>query len=82
MINLSEGSLDLFKKFAYWAEWFSGNPWVEDLTKEQLGNLTDLKRKGLLTTQDYAPGESYVVFTEAGKALVAELGFATDNWHY
>lgn len=70
---------DLFRDFAYWANEFGGNPWVE-ITKEQRGNLSDLKRRGLLTTAEYEPGESYVIFTPEGKKLAEELGYSTENW--
>jgi hypothetical protein len=51
--NLTSASLDLFLAYAEDAGNWSGNPWVDgnvSLDAAGRGNLTDLKRKGLLQT--------------------------------
>jgi hypothetical protein len=72
MTSITPASLELFKGLADDAANWSGTPpaWV---SKEERGNLTQLKRAGLLTTFDYE-GDAWVDFTEAGKALAAEHG--------
>jgi hypothetical protein len=71
-------SLELFLSLANDAANWSGIPLLGGnvATDKQLrGNLTDLKKKGLLTTfKD--EGEIWVHFTEAGKALAAEHGIS------
>lgn len=54
------------------AEW-GGQPLI-DITKEQRGNLSDLKKKGLIETfRD--EGCDWAIFTPAGVELAAELGY-------
>ena len=69
---LTPDSLALFLELARDAANWSGTPptWV---TKEQRGNLTHLKKAGLLSTFEDR-GDSFAVFTEAGVALAAEHG--------
>jgi hypothetical protein len=74
--NLTSASLDLFLAYAEDAGNWSGNPWVDgnvSLDAAGRGNLTDLKRKGLLQTFT-DDGDAYIVFTDAGKTLAAEHG--------
>lgn len=70
--NITPESLDLFLDLAKDAGNWSGNPPVWG-TKEQRGNLTQLKRAGLLTTFTDR-GDAFAEFTEAGQALAAEHG--------
>jgi hypothetical protein len=63
----------LFKELADDAGNWSGTPLL-DISSAQRGNLTDLKKLGLVTTwRD--EGCDWVNFTDAGKALAAEMGF-------
>jgi hypothetical protein len=74
--NLTSASLDLFLAYAEDAGNWSGNPWVDgnvSLDAAGRGNLTDLKRKGLLQTLTDGR-DAYIVFTDAGKTLAAEHG--------
>ena len=63
----------LFKELADDAGNWSGTPLL-DITAAQRGNLTDLKKLGLITTFK-SDGWDFVDFTDAGKALAAEMGF-------
>lgn len=71
-MTLTPASLELFKSLADDAANWSGTPpaWV---TKEERGNLTQLKRAGLLTTF-VDEGDPFAEFTAAGVALAAEHG--------
>jgi len=74
--SLTPDSLALFLAYADDAGNWSGNPWVDgniSLSAAGRGNLTDLKRKGLLETQT-DDGDAYIIFTDAGKALAAAHG--------
>ena len=72
MTNISTDSLNLFIELASDAENWSGQPLI-DITKEQRGNLSDLKKKGLITTfRD--DGCDWADFTDAGIAFAAEHG--------
>lgn len=72
MTKLTEASLALFKALADDAANWSGTPpaWV---SKEERGNLTQLKRAGLLTTF-VDEGDPFAQFTDAGIAFAAEQG--------
>lgn len=69
---LTELSEKLFRELAEDAPNWSGTPpfWG---TKEERGNLTQLKRAKLVTTFDY-DGDVWIDFTDAGKAHAAEIG--------
>lgn len=69
--DLTPASLALFRELAGWAGDWSGTPLV-DLTASQRGNLTDLKRNGLLTTFD-DDGCLFAMFTQAGVDLAASI---------
>lgn len=78
--NLTNASLELFLALVEDAPNWSGEPLFGGNvggSKADEGNLTDLKRKGLLTTLDDG-GDAFVIFTDAGKALAAEHGFGAD----
>lgn len=69
-------SLELFLDYARDAGNWSGTPLVGGNvggSKEERGNLTQLKRAGLITTFRW-DGEVWIDFTDAGKALAAEHG--------
>lgn len=72
--DLTPASIDLFKSLVKMAPDWSGSPLVE-VTRQERGNLTDLKVKGLLTTQD-SDGCMFANFLPAGVALATELGLA------
>lgn len=70
---LTAETQNLFVSLVEDAPNWNGQPMV-DITKEQRGNLSDLKRKGLIETfRD--EGCDWVNFTPAGIALATELGF-------
>jgi hypothetical protein len=71
-MNLTPASLAVFIRHAKDAGNWSGHPML-DITYEQRGNLTDLKVKGLVTT-DRDEGIEWMHFTDAGKAFAAEYG--------
>jgi len=73
MTNLTDTTLALFDSLADDAGNWSGTP-LFDGTKELRGNLTQLKRAGLVKSF-MDDGNSFVSFTEAGIAFAAERGF-------
>lgn len=75
-MNITEKSLALFLAYARDAGNWSGSPLVGGNvggSKEDRGNLTQLKQAGLLTT-DTDEGCTWINFTDAGKTLAAEHG--------
>ena len=75
-MNITDTSLNLFLDYAEDAGNWSGTPLVGGNvggSKEDRGNLTQLKRAGLLTTfaED---GDTWISFTPEGKRLAAEHG--------
>ena len=75
MIKLTEASKALFIELAKDADnWGSMVPTDCNVivTSSQRGNLTQLKRQGLITTR--VDEGTWVLFTEAGVAYAAELG--------
>lgn len=74
MTALTTESLSLLLALARDAANWSGVPPTDGnvgVSKEERGNLTDLKRKKLISTFT-DDGETWVVFTERGKEFVAE----------
>ena len=74
--NLTDGSLELFLDLAADAPNWSGQPLFGGNvggSQASKGHLSDLKKKGLVTTQE-DEGLSWVIFTDAGKALAAKHG--------
>jgi len=70
-IDITQASRDLFFEFARDAINWNGQPLVNgnvQMSREQRGNLTQLKRAGLLTT-DTDEGCIWVQFTEVGVAF-------------
>lgn len=77
--NITAQSLALFLAYARDAGNWSGTPLVGGNvggSKEDRGNLTQLKRAGLITTNIEDRNLTWVYFTDAGKALAAEHGVA------
>ena len=70
--TLTTRSHDLFMGFAEAAGDWSGTPLFEG-GKSWAGNLTDLKKVGLLTTST-DEGCTWILFTEAGEAYALAHG--------
>jgi hypothetical protein len=73
---LTAKSLALFLDYARDADNWSGTPLVGGNVggfKQDRGNLTQLKRAGLIRTFT-DEGNTWLSFTDAGKALAAEHG--------
>lgn len=80
--NLSASCLAYFLALAADAANWSGAPCLgANVTqgRRENGFLTDLKKKGLLTTQKDEDGWEWVYFTDAGKDLAAAHGHAIDD---
>jgi len=73
VLNLTPDSLALFDALANDANNWSGTPLIW-ITPAQRGNLTNLKRSGLLTTFN-SDGDMFANFTDAGMALAASRGW-------
>lgn len=78
-MTITAKSLELFLAYAKDADNWSGTPLVGGNvggTKEDRGNLTQLKKAGLLTTQqDFDDRHcQWVYFTQAGRELAASHG--------
>jgi hypothetical protein len=68
-MKLTERSKQLFLEYAGDAPNWSGNPLVGGNvggSKEDRGNLTQLKKAGLITTF-VDEGQTWIIFTQAGK---------------
>lgn len=76
-MNITETSKALFLDYAKDAGNWNGQPLVGGNVggdaKAQRGNLTQLKRAGLIDTF-VDEGCAFVIFTDAGKAFAAENG--------
>ena len=73
-MTLTKRSLELFLAYAEDAGNWSGTPLVGGNvggSKEDRGNLTDLKKAGLITTF-VSDGCTWLKFTDAGRGLAAE----------
>lgn len=70
--NMSYASYDLLRDLILDAPNWSGQPLI-DITKEQRGNLSDLKRRGFLKTfKD--EGCMFAIFTDLGKVAAERFG--------
>lgn len=81
-VNITKQSLSVFLAYAKDAGNWGGTPLVGGNvggTTEERGNLTQLKRAGLITTFK-SDGEVWVQFTEAGVAFAAEHGVEVETW--
>jgi hypothetical protein len=77
-MKITEQSKALFVAYAEDAGNWSGQPMVGGNvggSKEDCGNLTQLKKAGLLTTFE-SDGLMWIDFTDAGRAYAAELGIS------
>jgi hypothetical protein len=72
IIDITETSLKVFLAYADDADNWNGTPLVCG-DKAERGNLTQLKKAGLITT-DIEEGHTWLFFTDAGKALAAKHG--------
>lgn len=75
-MNITETSKALFIALVEDAGNWSGTPLVDgnvQLGKEGRGNLTQLKKAGLVSTFAW-DGDMWVQFEDAGKAYARELG--------
>lgn len=70
--TLTPASTDLFTRLVDDAGNWSGTPLVE-ITWQERGNLTDLKRAGLLSTQ-IDRGDVFAYFTAKGIELAKTMG--------
>lgn len=80
VLSLTKASRELFLAYAEDAGNWNGTPLLGGNvphTPADDGNLTDLKKKGLLTTEE-SDGELWVVFTELGKNYARVLGVEID----
>lgn len=77
-MNITQTSLALFLDYANDAGNWSGQPLVGGNvggSKEERGNLTQLKKAGLIETfKD--EGETWIIFTDAGIELAAQHGIS------
>lgn len=74
MADITDRSLRLFLAYAKDAGHWSGTPLIGGNvggSAEDRGNLTQLKKAGLITTFE-SEGHTWISFTDAGKALAAE----------
>lgn len=81
-MSLTERSLELFLALARdQGNWGTDVPLDHNVpfSKEDRGNLTDLKRKRLVTTFEYEAA-TWVRFTEEGKALAGEHGVDVETY--
>jgi hypothetical protein len=79
-MNITQKSLDLFLAYADDADNWSGQPLVGGNvggSKEDRGNLTQLKQAGLIAT--FADeGCTWLMFTELGATLAAQHGIEVE----
>jgi hypothetical protein len=75
-MTLTPRSIELFLAYARDAGNWSGNPCVGGNvggSKEDRGNLTNLKRAGLIQTFK-SDGQTWIEFTDEGRAFARERG--------
>lgn len=75
-MNLTDRSRELFLAYAKDAGNWSGTPMIGGNvvgSKEDRGNITQLKRAGLIRTFR-SEGNDFIEFTEAGKSYAREFG--------
>jgi hypothetical protein len=77
-IVLSEGSEKLFKYFANDSWNWSGQPLVTITDNKDRGHLTDLKKKGLVKTDD-SEGCMWLKFTPLGRAYASSKNIGVCN---
>ena len=75
--DITEQTRKLFLEYAQDADNWGGTPLVGGNvggSKQDRGNLTQLKKAGLIATEQDADGCLWLYFTDAGKAYAASLG--------
>ena len=72
-ITLTPASLKLFTDLVKDAPNWNGCPLVY-LNRAERGNLTDLKRMGLLETEDDGDGNIFAYFTKKGSTHAVAIG--------
>jgi hypothetical protein len=81
-VKLSAKSLELFKEIAEdmpnWSHCVPSDGNIQ-INASQRGNLTDLKKKGICTTEEH-DGSAWISFTDAGYALSTELGYDLEQY--
>ena len=71
--GMTDATIGLFRALAGDANNWHGEPLI-DITPSQRGNLTDLKKRGLINTYR-ADGCDWCQFTCDGELLAKDLGF-------
>lgn len=73
MMKLTQSSRQLFEQIVKdLTNWSGASPCFNYITAQGRGNLTDLKRKGLVTTFK-VEGEEWIKLTQAGKELAEKI---------
>ena len=81
-MSITEKSKEVFTMFYNDAGNWTGTPGVGlnvGGTKEERGNLTQLKQAGLISTW-VDEGVTWIEFTDAGLAYAKELGLKEPSW--
>ena len=81
MQNITDRSLALFLEYARDAGNWGGTPLVGGNvggSKEDRGNLTQLKKAGLVVTE-ISDGHTWIMFTQAGRNLANEHGIKIEH---
>jgi septal ring-binding cell division protein DamX len=81
MAKISKRSAEVFRLYAEDAANWSGMPLVGGNvsgSKEDRGNITQLKRAGLIKTQE-DDGNMFILFTAAGKAFAQTMNIEIEN---
>ena len=75
MTNLTEGTKALFIELVEDADQWNGQPLYQHTARDTSanGHLTDLKKKGLVTSCD-SEGDIFIDFTDAGIEYAASIG--------
>lgn len=79
---MTPASFALFIAYAKDAGNWSGQPLVGGNVKQDMaanGNLTDLKKAGLITTFN-SDGDMWIKFTASGRAFAAQYGIDVIDW--
>jgi hypothetical protein len=79
-VRITRASRTLFELFAIDAPNWSGTPMLNgnvEITAAERGNLTQLKREGLIETF-VSDGEKWVQFTKKGQAYAKTIGMDLD----
>lgn len=76
-VEITDESMRVFKMYAKDARNWNGSPLVGGNvggSKEERGNLTQLKKAGLITTFEYEKGFVFIIFTAKGEEYAKSLG--------